>query len=176
MNATYQRMIASGAKFENGVYTAIGPNGRKINKDSYMAIWEEHEGKKMTFPKPRYRAPVMMMRDRYGWWPDRDRPGVETKHLGTFTELRTEIGFFRLTPGARVGAHRQRDAQLVYLEQGSMEYAGQSRGEGTYMYVPPGAEWAPMSSTDGATFFTITLPMVAEIAAMQERTTAQAAE
>jgi quercetin dioxygenase-like cupin family protein len=176
MNATYQKMIADGAKFENGVYTAIGPKGRKVNKDSYLAIWEEHEGKKMTFPKARYRTPVMMMRENYNWWPDRERPGVETKHLGTFTELRTGIGFFRLAPGARIPAHRNPDAQLVYLEKGAMDYAGKTWGEGTYMYVPPGAELAPMSSAPGAMFFTITLPMVAEIAARQGLQTAQAAE
>jgi quercetin dioxygenase-like cupin family protein len=176
MNETYQKMIAAGAKFENGVYTAIGPKGRKINKDSYLAIWEEHEGQKMTFPKARYRTPVMMMREHYNWWPDRERPGVETKHLGTFTELRTEISLSRLAPGARLAAHRARDAQLVYLEQGAVDYAGKRLGEGTYMYVPPGAELAPMSSAQGATFFTITLPMVAEIAARQGTKTAQAAE
>jgi len=176
MNATYQKMIADGAKFENGVYTTTTPTGRKINKDSYVAIWEEHEGKKMTFPKSRYRTPVMMLRDNYNWWPDRSRPGVETKHMGTFTELRTAIGLFRLVPGARIAAHRQQDAELVYLEHGSMEYGGKTWGEGTYMYVPPGADLAAMSSASGATFFTITLPMVAELAARQEAATAQAAE
>jgi hypothetical protein len=176
MNATYQKMIADGAKFENGVYTKTRSNGRKVNKDSYVAIWEEHEGRKMTFPKSRYRTPVMMLNEHYGWWPDRERPGVETKHLGTFTELRTGIGFFRLAPGARIAAHRADDAELRYLEKGSVDYAGKTWGEGTYMYVKPGAELAAMSSTTGATFFTITLPMVAELAARQKSETAQAAE
>jgi hypothetical protein len=163
MNATYQKMIANGAKFENGVYSATTPNGRKVNKDSYVAIWEEHEGKKMTFPKARYRTPVMMLKENYNWWPDKNRLGVETKHMGTFTELRTAIGFFRLTPGALIAAHRTDDAELRYLEKGSIEYAGRSWGEGTYMCVPPGADLAPMSSASGATFFTITLPMVAQL-------------
>ena len=167
MNATYEKMIANGAKFQNGVYSATAPNGRKINKDSYVAIWEEHEGKKMTFPKSRYRTPVMMLKENYNWWPDKNRPGVETKHMGTFTELRTAIGFFRLTPGALIAAHRADDAELRYLEKGSIEYAGRSWGEDTYMYVPPGADLAPMSSSSGATFFTITLPMVAGLAAQQ---------
>jgi hypothetical protein len=35
------------------------------------------------------------------------------------------------------------------------------------MYVPPGADLAPMSSASGATFFSISLPMVAELAAQQ---------
>jgi hypothetical protein len=165
MNATYQKMIASGATFENGVYKATGPNGRRINKDSYLAIWEEHEGKKLTFPKPRYRVPAMMIADNYRWVPERKRPGVETKHMGTFTELRTAVGFFRLAPGARIDAGRQDDAELRYLLEGSMAYGGRTWGPGTHMYVRPGARLDALSSDAGATFFTITLPMVAELAA-----------
>ncbi len=176
MNATYQKMIAAGAKFENGVYTTTNPKGRKVNKDSYVAIWEEYEGKQMTFPKARYRTPVMMLNENYNWWPDRDRTGVETKHMGTFTELRTAIGFFRLVPGAQIAPHRAKDAELHYLEKGLFEYLGRDWGEGTYMYVPPGAELAPMSSVSGATFFTITLPMVAELRAQRTKEVMQANE
>ena len=167
MNATYQKMIAAGATFENGIYKAVGPNGRRINKDSYLAIWEEHEGKKLTFPQPRYRVPTMMIADNYSWVPDRKRRGVETRHMGTFTEHRTAIGFFRLTPGAAIPARRREDAELVYLLEGSMNYGGRGWGPGTYMYVKPGARLDAMSSETGATFFAITLPMVAELAAAQ---------
>src|SRR5579872_6006097 len=100
MNATYEKMIAEGAVFQDGIYRGTTPSGGKKNKDSYVAIWEEHEGKKLTFPKSRYRTPVMMQPQFYAWLPDRERPGVETKHLGTFNEMRTGIGFFRLLPGA----------------------------------------------------------------------------
>ena len=177
MNATYQKMIAAGATFENGVYKAVGPNGRRINKDSYLAIWEEHEGKKLTFPRSRYRVPTMMISDNYRWVPDRHRPGVETKHMGTFTEYRTAIGFFRLTQGARIAAGRAEDAELRYLQEGSVEYGGRRWDAGTYMYVKPGARLEAMSSAEGATFFTITLPMVAEqMAAQSPGATADAAE
>ncbi len=176
MNATYQKMMAAGATFENGVYKAVGPNGRRINKDSYLAIWEEHEGSKLAFPKPRYRVPTMMTADRYRWVPDRHRPGVETKHLGTFTEYRTAIGFFRLAPGAQIPAHRQEDAELRYLHEGSMSYGRRSWGPGTYMYVKPGARLDAMSSDTGAIFFTITLPMIAILAAAQKAEATIAAE
>jgi len=176
MNGTYQRMVAAGGTFENGIYHGFTPDGRKKNKDSYVAIWEEREGRKLTFPKPRYRAPVMMQSENFSWVPDRDRPGVETKHLGTFSEMRTGIGFFRLRPGARRAAERVRDAELRYCIDGSFEYAGAPWGKHAYMFVPPEATVGEIVSDAGATFFVITLPMIVEGALRLARSSARAAE
>ena len=57
MNATYEKLLKSGGKFENGVYKGFKPDGTPKNKDSYEAIWEEHEGRDLVFPEPRYRQP-----------------------------------------------------------------------------------------------------------------------
>lgn len=167
MNATYQKMMAAGAKFENGIYRGLTADGRRKNKDSYVAIWEEHEGRKLTFPRARYRAPVMMEPIHYHWLRDRERPGIETKHLGTFNEMRTGIGYFRLLPQARLAGGRQKDTELRYLVEGSFTYGGKRWDAGTYMYVPFGSETGAISSDGGATFFVITLPVVAEMAARQ---------
>jgi hypothetical protein len=165
MNATYEKLIKAGAVFENGVYKGRKPDGSPKNKDSYEAIWEEHEGRELTFPAPRYRDPVMMMSKQYRFVPDRKRAGVDIKHLGTFNELRTGIGFLRLRPGASLAAGEQEDAEIRFLLEGSVIYGGEARGEGTYFYLPNGAHAEAMSSDTGATFFTITLPMLAEFAA-----------
>lgn len=167
MNATYQKMIAAGAVFQDGIYRGTTPSGGKKNKDSYVAIWEEHEGKKLAFPKARYRTPVMMQPQYYSWLPDRERPGIETKHLGTFNEMRTGIGFFRLLPGAKLPAAKQKDAEIRYLVEGACRYGGQHYGDGTYLYIPPGAATEEFASENGATFFYISLPLVAEFAARQ---------
>jgi hypothetical protein len=177
MNATYQKMREAGAVFENGIYRGLTAEGRRKNKDSYVAIWEEHEGKKLTFPTPRYRSPVMMQPQHYRWAPDRDRPGIETKHLGTFTELRTGIGFFRLLPGASLAAEGHRDAEIRYCIEGSFSYDGKNWGEGAYQFIPPRAETDVFASPQGASFFYISLPLVAEFAARQkEHETRAAAE
>jgi hypothetical protein len=175
MNATYEKLIAAGAKFENGIYRGVTADGHRKNKDSYVAIWEEHEGRKMKFPASRYRTPVMMLPDRFAWVADRKRPGVETKHLGTFSEMRTGLGFFRLLPGARLPAGRQEDAEIRYLVEGEIQYGGRSWGAGTYFYLPPDAEIEALASKSGGTFFTITLPMIAEMAARQRDRTQNAA-
>ncbi|HLI27680.1 MAG TPA: hypothetical protein VKZ60_11440 [Chloroflexota bacterium] len=165
MNATYTRLVAEGAVFENGVYKGRTADGRPRNKDAYTAIWEAHEGRPLTFPRPRYRTPVMMMADAFAWVPDRTRPGIETKHLGTFTELRTGIELLRLTPGATLPGGQQGDLELRYLLEGIVRYAGRHWPAGTYFWLPPGAPVESLASDTGATFFVIKLPMVAELAA-----------
>lgn len=165
MNATYEKLLKSGGKFENGVYKGFKPDGSPKNKDSYEAIWEEHEGRDLEFPPLRYRQPVMMLTENYRFWPDRKRPGVEVKHLGTFSEARTGIGFMRLVPGAAIESGVQEDAELRFSLGGSFEYGGKTWGEGTYMFLPNGAAVQDLRSSAGATFFVITLPMLADLAA-----------
>jgi hypothetical protein len=165
MNATYDKLIKAGGKFENGVYKGFKPDGTPKNRDSYEAIWEEHEGHELQFPAARYRDPVMMLADNARYWPDRKHPGVEIKHLGTFSEARTGIGFMRLKPGTTLPAGIQEDAELRFCIGGAFEYDGRSCGQGTYIFVPNGAEVKALRSTAGAEFFVITLPQLADIAA-----------
>jgi quercetin dioxygenase-like cupin family protein len=176
MNATYQKMIAEGAIFQDGIYRGKTASGGKKNKDSYVAIWEEHEGKKLAFPKGRYRTPVMMQPQFYSWLPDRERQGVETKHLGTFNEMRTGMGFFRLLPGATLPAETHTEAEIRYIVEGSCRYDGKEWGEGTYLYLPPGVRTEEFTSEKGATFFYISLPLVNEFAARQRDKERVAAE
>ncbi|HZE11942.1 MAG TPA: hypothetical protein VE034_10205 [Burkholderiales bacterium] len=175
MNATYHKMMAAGATFQNGVYTTHKPDGKKVNKDSYVAIWEEHEGRKLTFPKPRYREPVMMIGERFRWVPDRRRRGIETKHLMTYTEYRNEIGLLRLLPNATLEAGKQPEVELRYLLEGSVDYSGKRWEKDTYFFMPAGAPVEPMHSATGATFFCLTLPMISELAAQRAESNAKAA-
>ena len=123
--------------------------GRRKNKDSYVAIWEEHEGTKLKFPPARYRTPIMMLPQRFSWVADRERPGIEMKHLGTFSELRTGIGFFRLRPDSRLEAGRQREAEIRYCIAGSFSYGGKNWGENTYMFIPPACDTAALARHRG---------------------------
>ena len=168
MNATYQKMIASGGTFENGVYKGMTADGRPKNKDSYEAIWEEHEGRELTFPAPRYRHPIMMIGANCRWVTSRHVPGLETRHLGTFTELETRVGYTRIAPGAAIPGERHDDMVLHYLLDGSIVYGGRVWGAGTYVYIPPGATTETVSSTTGAEFFTLALPMVDILARQQQ--------
>jgi hypothetical protein len=167
MNATYDRLLKAGGKFENGVYKGFKPDGSPKNRDSYEAIWEEHEGRELVFPQPRYRTPVMMLSENARFWPDRKRPGLEIKHLGTFSEARTGMSFLRIVPGAQRAAGEQDDAELLYCLDGAFSYDGKTYGRGTYLFLPNGAGVKALASDKGAEFFVITLPMLADLAARQ---------
>ncbi|HEY6255409.1 MAG TPA: hypothetical protein VIY51_06400 [Xanthobacteraceae bacterium] len=175
MNATYDRLIEAGGKFENGVYKGFKPDGSPKNRDSYEAIWEEHQGRELVFPPPRYREPVMMLSKNFRFWPDRKREGLEIKHLGTFSEARTGIGFLKILPGAERGGGAQDDAELLFCLDGAFTYDGKSCGRGTYLYLPHGAPVQALRSDQGAEFFVITLSMLADLAAMQKTSAAHPA-
>ena len=170
MNATYDKLIKAGGKFENGVYKGFKPDGTPKNRDSYEAIWEEHEGRDLAFPPPRYRDPVMMLAKNYRYWPDRRRAGVEVKHLGTFSEARTGVGFLRLAPGAVLAEGEQEDAELRYCTAGAFDYDGRTWGRGAYMFVPNGAHTGDLRATAATEFFVIALPMLADLAALRGST------
>ena len=165
MNATYEKLLAAGGRFENGIYKGFKPDGTPKNKDSYEAIWEAHEGRELAFPPERFRQPVMMLTNNYRFWPDRKTPGVSIKHLGAFGEARTAIFFQRLAPGAALPAGTQEDAELRYVLDGAFDYEGKTWGKGTYMFVRNGAKTGALRSPAGATFFTIALPGLADLRA-----------
>jgi len=167
MNATYDKLIKAGGKFENGVYKGFKPDGSPKNRDSYEAIWEAHEGRELAFPPPRYRDPVMMLAKNYRYWPDRKRPGIAAKHLGTFSEARTGISFLRLAPGAVIAGAEQEDAELRYCTAGAVIYDGRTWGRGAYMFVPNGARTHELHAVEATELFVITLPMLADLAALK---------
>ena len=79
----------------------------------------------------------------------------------------SRIEFLRLNAGAAIAAGRQGDLELRFLLDGSVRYGGDEWPAGTYFYLPPAAPVERFSSDTGATFFVITLPMAAELAARQ---------
>jgi len=86
--------------FAKGVYTRLRPDGSKINKDAYEAVWEEVHGRPLVYPCERYQRPVFMDPESFRWTTQEGRPGVSLKHLGQFSERRTRIVFFKVEPGA----------------------------------------------------------------------------
>lgn len=171
LGAADKKLRAEGAVFEKGVYTKIMPDGRKINKDGHAACYEAITGFPPRFPKARFDEPIIMRQDGYRWVSDRKLAGVEHKYMGQFGEYRSGIGMRRLAPGARIPAHRQEDAEILYLIDGSIRYdgriwqGGKTEDVGTYMFIQNGAEVGEIVSETGGTFLVISLPMLADIEA-----------
>ncbi|HEY3917175.1 MAG TPA: hypothetical protein VGL83_05255 [Stellaceae bacterium] len=164
-------MIAEGAVFKNGIYTQILPDGRKINKDSHLALTEYVSGRKVEFPEGRFEKPIVMRPQGHPWIGDRKLDGVEHKRLGTFGG--SGIRLTRLAPGAKIPARREDDAEIRYLTEGSIEYGGKTwlggktKDQGTYMFFQNGAEVGEITTKTGGEFYVIELPMLADIEAQR---------
>lgn len=92
--------------FEGGVFRRNkGSEGRR-NTDAYQAIWEHVHGRRMEYPKPRYREPIMLDPANYEWLPVEGMAGVVEKPLGTFTERKCGAMLVKISRGAtyRAGA------------------------------------------------------------------------
>lgn len=173
LDAARKRLTAEGGTFAKGVYSKVTPDGNKINVDSHAACFESITGKKIQYPKARYDRPVVMRPQFSQWIADRKHAGVEHKHMGTFGEYRSSVLLTRLLPGAKIPPQLCEDAEVRYLVEGGISYAGKhwrggkAQDEGTYLYIPQGAELEEMSSASGGMFFTIRLPMLADIEAQR---------
>jgi quercetin dioxygenase-like cupin family protein len=163
VNVTFARLLEKGGIFKDGVYTGRKEDGGKINKDSYTALWEEAQARALKFTPPRYPNPIIMSPDQFQWQETVQMPGIRNRHLGTFTELRTSISMLKIEPGASIQETTQDEAEVRYLTSGSFEYDGKTWGPNTYIYLPPGARSGSLVSPQGATFFCITLPMIAQL-------------
>jgi hypothetical protein len=85
-------------EFKDGFFRRKdGVPGRK-NTDAYQAIWEHMHDRRMVYPKPRYRDPIMLDPGHYEWRPLAG--GVSQKPLGVFTERQCAAALLKLDAGA----------------------------------------------------------------------------
>jgi hypothetical protein len=108
--------LAKSGTFAKGVYTRLKPDGGKINKDAYEAVWEQVNGRPLAYPPERYLRPVFMDPEHFEWIAVAGQPGVSCKQLGEFSELRTRIAFYRIEPGAKL---RLEEHSIYFVARGS---------------------------------------------------------
>jgi hypothetical protein len=113
-------------------------NGKTQN--GLDAVWQHAFGTRMEYPKPRYPGPVIMDPDSFRWLPDADAPGVESKHLGTFTERGTWAELLRLRPGASLTLHRADARRLLFVLAGSGAIDGPEITYHSAIQLDPGEE------------------------------------
>ncbi len=97
--------------FEGGIFRRNDDGEGRRNTDAYQAIWEHVHGRRMVYPKPRYREPIMIDPANYEWLPITAMPRVWHKPLGTFTERQCAAELVKLARGAIY----QAGARSVYL-------------------------------------------------------------
>jgi hypothetical protein len=107
--------------FEAGVFKQELPDGRKINKDGFEAVWEHITGKPLVYPPARFAEPVVMHPEAFAWQnggQGHDATGVASKHLGTFGERHVTLRLVRLMGGSLVLKPSARCLGFVYKGEG----------------------------------------------------------
>ena len=115
------QILQQRGSFENGVYRradATAP-GERRNQDSYEAIWEEVNGRRLVYPPPRYDEPVLMQPQNFVWQTEPGRRGLTTRVLGSFSERRLEIAMLRLAAGAKANLPARAGTQLGFVLRGT---------------------------------------------------------
>jgi hypothetical protein len=102
--------------FSKGVYARVTPDGRKLNKDAYQAVWEHVNGRPLVYPAPRYARPVFMAPENFAWVPIAGAPRASCKRLGEFTECRARLALYRVDEGSRLELE---DHSLYFVISGS---------------------------------------------------------
>jgi mannose-6-phosphate isomerase-like protein (cupin superfamily) len=154
-----EELKAAGGFFEDGIYKLHTPDGRKINKDSYEAVWEHHMGRPIAYAAPRYSTPVVMRPKGFRWMPDAKRPGVQVKHLGAFNEYGTSVALWRIAPGTVMASEVLSAPQVRSVVSGSTFYEGRELGHLACYYIPESLPTSPIESPQGAELLVITVPM-----------------
>jgi hypothetical protein len=92
-------------------------DGKTLN--GLDAVWQHAFGSKLEYPRPRYPGPIIMDPKSFRWIPDAGASGVESKHLGTFTERGIWAEILRLRPGASWTSRRVDARRLLFVLSGS---------------------------------------------------------
>ena len=165
----FAKLLESGGTFENGVYSYVTPDGRKVNQDGFEAVWEACTGQPVTYSQLRYAEPVIMKPDAFKWLPDALRRGLEIRSLGTFNEYRTSLAEWRLAPGAVLPPERVPAPEFRYVLKGEVVYGGKTLPARSVLYIPDGRLTEPLESRGGAELLVITVPMYVEAVWRQAR-------
>jgi hypothetical protein len=117
-------LLAKGGKLENGIYSWVDENGTHHNQDAFEAVWEQMNGRKITYPEPRYDSIILINPDAFAWTDDAASPGVHRRRLGTFTERDVKIGFVRLDEGAALPFGTEPSNEILFLASGAVGHGG----------------------------------------------------
>ena len=120
----FDELKARGGTLENGIYSWIDEQGTHHNQDAFEAVWEQMNGRKIVYPKPRYDGIILMDPECFEWVEDAEAPGVFRRRLGTFTERELKIQLVRLTEGAQLRFGTESATEIAFLAQGAVSHGG----------------------------------------------------
>lgn len=144
-------------EFKNGIFSYVDKDGKRHTQDGSEACFEKAMGKKPTYAKPRYEDLVMMNPANFDWI-STGEAGVYAKHLGSFTERNTRIGFLKLDEGATWPGGLEDSIQILYLATGQVRFEGREYGPLSAFEFQAHEGPVPIIATAPTEFFSIVLP------------------
>jgi hypothetical protein len=149
--------------FAGGIFRRNDDAEGRRNTDAYQAIWEHVNGRRMDYPKPRYRDPIMIDPEHYTWLPAAGMRGVSEKPLGSFTERQCGATLIKIARGATFHA-APRSVCLVLAGSGIACEGAYRRL--TALHLADG-ERADVVARDETELLQLTLPDLAELEAQR---------
>jgi hypothetical protein len=144
-----QAELSERGEFKEGVYRSNGHN-----RDSYEALHEFITGSRPEYPAPRQLSYTVVRSANVPWKPTQWR-GVETKHLGYFTEAGPYVRLVRMAAGTATKAGQAPFQQARFIMSGSIEYSNEEYPALSFAYYPPGERYSAMRASSDATLLVV---------------------
>lgn len=158
LRSIQDEMDAKGiGKFEGGKFTPTEDPSKAV--DGYEALWEYKNGRKLEYPVPKYRHPLLLDSDAFSWQTvDQDTSeGVKIKPLGIFSDSSVSASFVQLQAGT-LNLHPKKAIQLLFVCSGTAKVNGEDIREQSAVQLNPGEEAHLSAEREGAKVLHFTLP------------------
>ncbi len=149
--------LSQKGRFEKGIFSYVDDQGQVHNQDSFEAMWEQANGRKIKYPEPRYDC-LVMNPESFRWVERPGAPRVATRQLGSFTERDTQIGFVRLDSGAAFDFAGTGATVLLFVTRGQIEFGGKTYPEHTSFEITHEDASAIISASDESEILRVQLP------------------
>jgi hypothetical protein len=153
--------LADEGVFEGGVFKRTAGEGPK-NQDAYEAIWRHVTGRPIDYPKPRYKAPIVMRPEGFSWVAADGFDGVRRRRLGDFAERGLKLEIVHLDPAAIWRLGREGVRRFVFVTEGAGLCESDAFTDHTAVMLEPG-DSAAFRAADAATLLVIS---VADVGAL----------
>jgi hypothetical protein len=104
--------------FGEGVFRRTSGEGKR-NEDAYEAIWRIVTGEALNYPKPRYRAPIILRPQGFAWREVLAMPGVRYRGLGTFPERELALEIVAIESGCSYSVPASPALRLIFVREGA---------------------------------------------------------
>jgi hypothetical protein len=144
--------------FEGGVFRRTSGDGKK-NLDAYEAIWRHVTGRPIDYPRPRYKAPIVIRPEGFEWRPVDGAPAVRRKALASFPERGLSLDFIRIDADAGWSPGASDALRLIFVRTGQGACGEDAFQTHSAVRLEPG-ETADFRASGSSELFVITVPPV----------------